>query len=225
MIETATANETATAHRAWEDRWRSESGRADWLNPDPDVAAIVPRLQERRSRKVLDLGCGVGRHACFLASMGFSVEAMDASAAGLEFAAAEAGKHGLDVSFQEGLMTDLPYGDAAFDYVLSFNVIYHGDGGVVSRAIAEIHRVLKPRGLFHGTMLSKRNANFGLGTEVAPNTFVVGDAGDGDKDHPHFYCSAGELVRLFEDFELFSLEDREHASPGSYHWHLLAERG
>jgi len=216
--------QTETAHRAWNNQWQSDEGRADWLQPDPDVAAVVPLLRGRGARSGLDLGCGVGRHACFLAGAGLEMQAMDASAAGLDYAAQQARGLGLDVSFREGLMTDLPYADGSFDYVLSFNVIYHGDGSVVSRAISEIHRVLKPGGLFHGTLLSKRNRNYGLGKEIAPNTFVV-DGAAGDKGHPHFYCNAAELVKLFEDFELMSLFDREHEKPGTYHWHLLAERG
>src|SRR3546814_12114226 len=75
----------------------------------------------------------------------------------------------LDVAFRAGRMTELPYADASFDYLLSFNVIYHGDGGVVARAIAEIQRVLKPGGLFHGTLLSKRNGRYGLGEALAPH--------------------------------------------------------
>src|SRR3546814_5224903 len=112
-------------------------------------------------------------------------------------------------------MTELPYADASFDYLLSFNVIYHGDGGVVARAIAEIQRVLKPGGLFHGTLLSKRNGSYGLGEEIAPHTFVIAGA-EGDKGHPHFYCNAAELVTLFAAFEPLSLVDREHERPG--HW-------
>jgi SAM-dependent methyltransferase len=215
---------TETAYQAWNDHWQSESGRADWLEPDPDVASVVPLLRGRGARSALDLGCGVGRHACFLASAGLEVQAMDASVSGLDFAARQARDVGLDVTFRDGLMTALPYADASFDYVLSFNVIYHGDGGVVARAISEIHRVLKPGGLFHGTLLSKRNSHYGLGKEIAPDTFVV-DGAEGDKGHPHFYCAAAGVVKLFEDFELLSLFDREHESPGTYHWHLLAERG
>ena len=212
-----------TAYQAWNDRWQSESGRADWLNPDPDVAAAVPLLKQRGATTVLDLGCGVGRHACYLADAGFRVFAMDASATGLDYAVHKAQELHLEVAFSDGLMTELPYDDNTFDYVLSFNVIYHGDAGVVSRAISEIQRVLKPGGLFHGTMLSKRNSKYGVGSQIAPNTFVIPGA-DGDKTHPHFYCSAAELVTLFEDFEPLSLFDREHEKPGTWHWHLLAER-
>ncbi len=58
--------------------------------------------------------------------------------------------------------------DAVFDYVLAFNVIYHGDRPIVERTIAEIARVLKAGGLYQGTMLSKRNTRYGCGLEVCP---------------------------------------------------------
>ena len=102
-----------------------------------------------------------------------------------------------------GLMTDLPFADDAFDYLLSFNVIYHGDPNIVSRALAEIRRVLRPGGtwILQLTMLSKRNVNYGRGDEIAPDTFVDRTADD-DKVHPHFYCNAGELMVLLQGFEL-----------------------
>jgi len=93
---------------------------------------------------------------------------------------------------------------------------------VVTQAISEIRRVLKPGGLFQGTMLSKCNRHFGKGIEVAPDTFVDDSAG-ADKDHPHFYCNAAELVALFEGFELMALSDRTHWGPDEWHWHLTAE--
>jgi tellurite methyltransferase len=119
-------------------------------------------------------------------------------------------------------MTDLPFDDQFFDYVLSFNVIYHGAPSIVAKAISEISRVLKPGDICQGTMLSKRNRNFGVGTEVAPDTWVR--EGDGDKNHPHFYCNAAELVTLFGDFELSFLEDKVHSKPGSWHRHLICEK-
>ncbi len=45
-----------------------------------------------------------------------------------------------------------------------------------------------------------------------------------DKAHPHFYCDALGLVQLLCGFELLSLDDYEHRSPGSFHWHFVAER-
>ena len=213
---------TAVAHHAWNQRWAKPEDERRWAVADPGVVEVAESvLPERGVRQVLDLGCGIGRHALMFARAGFDVTAFDGAPAGLEAARTAAEAEGLTLRTDEGLMTDLPYADASFDYVLAFNVVYHGEPGVVRRAIAEIRRVLRPGGLFQGTMLSKRNAKFGIGAQVAPDTFLKGD---GNEDpHPHYYCNAAELCALYEGFELLRLEDRVHSKPGSWHWHLLAE--
>jgi tellurite methyltransferase len=71
----------ATAVEAWDERWTTPEGRADWLVPHPAVAALMPVLKARGTRNVLDLGCGVGRHALLFAEHGFAVEAIDGAAA------------------------------------------------------------------------------------------------------------------------------------------------
>jgi Methyltransferase domain len=77
-----------------------------------------------------------------------------------------------------GTADALPFSDESFDYVLSWNVIHHGTLGDVGRRLGEIWRVLKPGGPFHGTVLSTRDANYGLGRAIAPDTFVI-EAADG----------------------------------------------
>lgn len=216
-----TQSDMSTAYLDWEVRWRSDEGRSDWLEPEVDVRNLSASLLSSGARRVLDLGCGVGRHSLHLASLGFSVCALDASKSGINHALGTAGKAKNRIDFRVGAMTDLPYEDDSFDYVLAWNVIYHGDGTVVRRCIREISRVLKPGCLYQGTMLSKRNINYRSGREVAPNTLVGGDTSD--KEHPHYYCNARDLIELFEGFEIMSLSDREQKKPGSYHWHLVAE--
>lgn len=213
---------TDTAHHHWDGQWQTAEGRADWLEPDPGVVAFARERYAHGDRRALDLGCGVGRHALALAEIGFETQAMDGSSSGLDQLAEQAAARGLAIERRQAEMTALPYDDDSFDYVLAFNVIYHGDPDVVRRAISEIARVLRPGGHFQGTMLSKRNRNFGLGREIALDTFV--NEGVADKAHPHFYCNAGELIDLFDGFEFLRLEDRPHAKPDSWHWHLIAER-
>ena len=215
---------TDTAHQSWDVRWQTPEGRADWETPEPDVVAELDRLIANGPLGGLDLGCGVGRHALAMAALGVETSAIDASEHGLDRLRSLARERDLRITTASGLMTDLPFASASFDYVLAFNVIYHGDPGIVGTALAEIKRVLRPGGIFQGTMLSRRNVRCGQGLEVAPSTYVDQSDATDDKAHPHFYCSAGELVDLLAGFELRSLIDREHDTAGSWHWHLIAER-
>lgn len=66
---------------------------------------------------------------------------------------------GLAMEFRHGNTDVLAYLEGAFDCVLSWNVVYHGTLGDTPSRIAGIWRVLKPGGLFQGTMLPTRNVN------------------------------------------------------------------
>jgi SAM-dependent methyltransferase len=213
---------TGSAIDSWEQRWGTEQGRADWIDAHPAVVALVPELKARGARRALDLGCGVGRHALLLADAGFEVEAFDGSETGLAVLRETAAARGLALGLKHGNADALPYPDASFDFVLSWNVIYHGTLGDAGRRIAEIWRVLKPGGLYQGTMLPTRNSKYGLGRRVAPDTFVIDGAEE--RGHPHFYCDAATLVALFSGFELLSLTQQLQLKPGSWHWNIVAER-
>lgn len=213
---------TDTADQHWNQQWAGIQAGSKWLTPEPDVVDWARGFTP--GARVLDLGAGVGRHALLLANAGFDVTALDAAPDGL----ARIEEVGAGVTTVEGRMDALPFEDGAFDHVLSWNVIYHGDEAVLTRTIAEIARVLKPGGTYLGTMLSKRRLPVerakAPGHEISRNTWVFEGGGDGDKAHPHYYCDAAELVALFDGFELLSLKDQVHDKPGSWHWHLVAER-
>lgn len=215
---------TDSAHQYWNDQWVQADGTSKWARPEPEVlnhAALLPK-----GARVLDLGAGIGRHALMLARLGFDVAAFDAAPQSLATIREAAENAGLAIETAQGLMTDLPFPDGSFDHVLSWNVIYHGDETVVARSIAEIFRVLRPKGTFMGTMLSTRRLPVerakAAGQEISRNTWVFD--GPGDKVHPHYFCNARDLLALFHRFEVWSLVDTEHDSPGSWHWHLRAER-
>lgn len=211
---------TDTADQHWNAQWAGIEAGSKWLQPEKDVMDWAKGFQPGAA--VLDLGAGVGRHALWLAARGFEVTALDAAHEGL----AEIDKVG-GVTTVEARMDALPFEDGAFDHVLSWNVIYHGDEDVLLRTVAEIRRVLKPGGTYLGTMLSKRRLPHeqarAAGREISRNAWVF-DAPGTDKIHPHYFCSAAELLALFQGFEILSLDDSEHEKPGSYHWHLTMER-
>jgi tellurite methyltransferase len=213
---------SATAVEAWDKRWGTDEGRAGFVDPHPEVVGLLPELKARGARSALDLGCGVGRHSLLLAEAGLDVQAMDGSATALEVLRQNAKAKGLSVQLRQGDADSLPFADASFDFVISWDVLYHGNLGEAGRRVAEIWRVLKPGGLFQGTMLPLRHKNYGLGRLVAPDTFVEDD--NEDRGHPHFYCNATTIVTLFSGFELLKLGQHLKRRPGSWHWNIIAER-
>ena len=105
----------------------------------------VPRARAAEAR-LLDLGCGTGRHALFFAREGYRAEACDFSAVGVEALAAQAAAEGLTIPACVAEADALPYPDASFDAVLCWGVLYYMPFARYARACAEIRRVLRPGG-------------------------------------------------------------------------------
>ena len=220
-----TTTTTATAHHYWNTEWQQADATSPWARAEPWVLDHARTLAP--GSRILDLGAGIGRHALALAAAGHHVTALDASEAAVAAINAAALAQGQDnITTHLGPMTDLPFKAGQFDHVLSWNVIYHGDETIVRRTMTEVARVTRPGGTFMATMLSARRIPVerakAPGREISRNTWVF--EGPGDKVHPHYFCTATDLLALMPEFEIFTLYDRVHDKPGSWHWHLLAEK-
>ena len=110
------------------------------------------RLGLRPGDRVLDMGCGAGRHAFEMYRRGGDVIAFDqdgdelAGVLDLFGAMRDAGEvpDGAEADIKQGDALSLPFADGEFDRVVAAEVLEHiPDDGV---AIAELARVLRPGG-------------------------------------------------------------------------------
>ncbi len=92
---------------------------------------------------VLDLGCGTGRHALWMAGAGASVTAVDFSEGMMEKARAKPGAERVRFLGHD-LHERLPFADGAFDRVVSGLVLEHLHD--LAPFFSEARRVLKPGG-------------------------------------------------------------------------------
>jgi len=205
--------------KAWDEIWRTEEGRARWLEPDPVVISLLPRFKSEGVHRVLDLGFGLGRHSILLAKEGFDVHGVESSPAGLAFAVEWAEREKAPPKLAIGDMSALPFEGDFFDLVLAWYVIYHGTAEYVRRTVGEIRRSLKVGGYLLCTLISTKNDHCGVGEEIERCTFVSDD--DPEKSHPHHYFDREEIGDFLRGFDLLHCEDVERRR-GSFHWHVLA---
>jgi SAM-dependent methyltransferase len=104
---------------------------------------LEPFVRIRRSRDVLEAGCGTGYQSSqFSAGYGWRMFPIDLEAGGLSFAQA-AGVPRLT----QADIANLPFADAVFDAVVSLDVLVHFPRGSESAAVRELTRVLRRGGL------------------------------------------------------------------------------
>lgn len=134
------------------------------LSPSPWVVRFAPLIPA--GGRVLDLACGRGRHARYLAGLGYRVEAVDQDAEAL---ASLAGIAGIETRHQDLEGGGWPYFGQAFDGVVVTNYLY---------------RPLLPQ------IMSLLNENAVLIYE----TFMAGNELLGKPENPAFLLRKGELL-------------------------------
>lgn len=185
--------------------------------PHESMPELVGALRVRGATRLLDLGCGNGRHLVYFAKHGFTVSGLDSSPEGLSLAESWLESEGLVGDLRMGSMTDpLPYNSGIFDAVVAVQVIHHARVAQIRSLVAEIDRVLRPGGLVFVSvpMLRKQAKSF---EEIEPGTLVPLDGIE--KGLPHHYFDVQELQATFQVFEMINLKpDAVH------HLCLLAEK-
>jgi len=174
-----------------------------FTKPHPDMEKLAKLFSEKGVRRVLDLGCGTGRHLLFLLKRKFEVYGLDGSPNGLEIA-----KNWL---VEENLTSELvcqkiehkfPYKDGFFDAIISIQVIHHNLMKDIMFTVNEIERILKQEGvifltfpLFQGFYIKKDNMK-----RVEPRTFIP--LKGPEKGLPHHFFTIAEIKRVFSAFDL-----------------------
>jgi SAM-dependent methyltransferase len=123
-----------------------QSGPVPWDRPDPppEVLAFVSTLPVGRA---LDLGCGLGRAALYMARLGWQVDAVDFIPQAITEATARAGQAGLDnVRFHLGPVTQLDFLAGPYDIALDVGCSHSFTAAELRAYHRELLRLLKPGG-------------------------------------------------------------------------------
>ena len=214
--------------KGWNNYWKKESEYTYWQQPDKAVMSLMPGIDRAKVKNVLDLGCGIGRHAVMLAKEGFKVTAVDSSKEAIRMLRSKAAKEKCKIKIIEGNYAQDLFPAGSFDFILAFNVIYHGYRGDFENAVNLVHRWLKPGGLFFFTCPTRKDAKFGSGEKAAPNTYKpLNSIHPGDL---HYFSDETDIADILKEFTNIQKEIDEHywddngVKQFSSYWHISAKK-
>ncbi len=192
----------------WELAWREgREGRCSVSPPLPSVTEFAKILKREKVERVLDLGCGTGRHAIPLAKSGFHVIGLDVSETALKILRDRLKKASLpNVTLVRHEMGDLPFLADYFDAVVSTNVLHHGMLAEVKQAIGEVYRVMKRGAPAFVVTLSRADFRMGTGKKLEPNTYIFTKREE--RGIVHHFFSRQELRSCLKAFKIVSFEER-----------------
>ena len=170
--------------------------------------------------EALDLGCGEGRYSVALAERGCHVTAVDRSRIGVEKLAGEAVAKGLSIEAFCEDVTELDFGVEQYDLIVFPTILDHLNEPGRSDVVEEIHRALRPGGVFFGCVLTQSDPGYLNRSSVGVSETSEGIA---------HYFAPGELYRCFADFDVvtyeeFMEEDRSHGPVHDHGWAVILGR-
>jgi SAM-dependent methyltransferase len=139
--------------------------------------------------KAVDLGCGAGNYAVWLASKGFDVTGVDISPKAIELANRLAGKKGVQCHFMaRDLMGEPGELAASFDFAYDWEVLHHVFPEHREKYVRNIHRIVRPGGKYWSVCFSEQDTDFGGGEKYRKTPLGT----------TLYFSSEEELRELFE---------------------------
>lgn len=193
----------------------------------PYLAEYVLR-EDLEDKGVLELGPGYGTLGNLLASRGSDYYAIDIAHGPLAMMHYRLISLGQSPGgrLQRGSALELPYKNECFDYIYTIGCLHHT--GNLSKAVTEVHRVLKPGGKAVVMLYNRHSYRQILQVplirlkglfsgerqkEFARRVRALYDSSEGGEAAPHTdYVSRAEVRRLFKDFSHVRIEIQNFAT-------------
>lgn len=165
------------SHEHW-DRHHSthdHSGDERHSSSQGELAGFLAGLPQR-PRHALDIGCGTGADAVYLAGLGIETTGVDVSARALELARARSERADVAVSWLEGSALQLPLGDGSIDLALDRGCLHHLSDDEQRRYAVEVARVLAPGGVLLVREMNEAGRHEHAVTEASIRAMVAGSS-------------------------------------------------
>jgi SAM-dependent methyltransferase len=185
---------------------------------------LIPLFRRKGVKRILDLGCGSGRHVVYLAERGFEVYGFDISPTAIKLARNRVKKENLKTRLQLGDMNKkFAYTDNFFDVVLSIQTMHHNSAKKLKKTVEEIERVLVDKGII--VIITPKKVFRKKGRYFIPSSkgifagnkfrkledrvFIPIDGPE--KGLPHFYFNKKLIKKFFSNFDIDNIYLDKHS--------------
>jgi len=132
------------------------------LEEPPELLVDLVRTGRIAPCEAVDVGCGAGNYAVWLAEQGFRVTGIDISPMAIELAAKLARERGVNCRFLEGdLTSDQPGLEDSFDFGYDWEVLHHVFPAKRAAFVDNVHRILRPGARHLSVCFSEDDPSFG----------------------------------------------------------------
>ena len=134
------------------------------------VRRILAVTEAGTGSRVLSLGCGIGDTELLLAGHAGWVTGVDLAPSAIRQARADAARRGIsNVEFLEGGLDQMTFGEASFDAAIGIFFLHHVPDAELPAAAEQIHRWLRPGGVFYGLDPSRYRLSGAVGSLLVPH--------------------------------------------------------
>ena len=167
------------------------------IESPPDVLVDLVYSQWVKPCEAIDLGCGAGNYAVWLASRGFRMTGLEISRNALELAIRLSENNGVSCRFVVDDMTGVVDGyDCSFDFAYDWEVLHHVFPDDRAQYVGNVHRMLRPGGKYLSVCFSEKEPPI-FGGEGKYRKTPLGTT--------LYFSSEQELLALLEP--LFNIEE------------------
>ncbi len=201
--------------RAWDDLHALPRFRPAY--PSESVVRFVARRLGRPAldpdaspRRVLDMGCGAGRHLALLTESGHDAVGLDYSRAGLRHARAS----GAGPRVAQAPMAALPFRDGAFDAAVAWGVVNYATPEGLQAAIDELRRVVRPGGHCLVVTRGTGDTRYGQGREVDRHAFVLESDDTNEAGMVMTFLDRDDIDRVWRSWASVQVDHVHHTDGG-----------
>jgi len=166
------------------------------IETPPDVLVELVDSGKVKPCKTIDLGCGTGNYAIYLASVGFDVTGIDNSPTAIKIAKENAKKKGIKCNFLvANVLGNLNEVKGKFDFAYNWELLHHIFPEQRRTYVKNVYKILNPRGKYLSVCFSEKDPGF-VGSGKYRKTRL---------DTILYFSSEDELRDLFEPY--FNIEE------------------